>query len=225
MFRRAGRRLLQSKWLFAFGAWPYDLMTANAQWQASCARLLDEVPASTGLRVLDLGIGPGVSAFSMGRQHPDVDFIGLDLVPRMLERAAANRARRGWGSERLQLLCGNALHVPLASKSVDAVTGHSFLYLLPDGSKGLEEAYRVLRSGGHVAFLEPHGGAPSWSWLIRRGSLRLVTSLSLWRFYSWLHRRFSADQLRDVLMQAGFTEVTAEVTLGGFGIFGRGRKP
>lgn len=226
LLRRAGRRLLHSRWVFDLGAWPYDVMTANPIWRASCARLLDSVsPGGSHVTVLDLGIGPGVSAFAMGRRHRDATFIGVDVVQRMLELAAANRSREGWPPERLALLRADALHLPLAEATVDVVVGHSFLYLLSDHEATLTEAFRVLRSGGQVAFLEPNAAEVDWGWLWQQGSVRLLTSLSLWRFYNWFHRRFSAEQLTLALQQAGFTQVSTEVTLGGFGIFGRARKP
>ncbi len=108
---------------------------------------------------------------------------------------------------------------------MDGVTGHSFLYLLPDYRPALAEAVRVLRPGGDVVFLEPFAGRPDWGWLRRQGSLRLLSSLSLWRLYSGRHRRFSVDELRRAFEQAGLTNVRTEVTLRGFGLLGRGRKP
>lgn len=226
LLQQLGRTLLHSALIFDLGALPYDFMTANSVWQANCARLLDEISTESGRqRVLDLGVGPGVSALAMGRHHPGTVFVGLDLAQRMLERAVENRTDAGWHEERLTLVRGNALHLPLADASVDAVTGHSFLYLLPNQVAALTEAHRVLRRGGYIAFLEPRAGAVDWFWLVRQTSIRLFTSLTLWRVYSWLHDRFSAEYLCTRLSNAGFTDVTTEDTLGGFGIFGRARKP
>ncbi len=55
-------RLLAPR-LFDPAAWLYNWMTANSVWQESCANLLTPRPDSVeGSLVLDLGIGPGVSA-------------------------------------------------------------------------------------------------------------------------------------------------------------------
>lgn len=213
-------------WLFDVGAWAYNFFTANKVWQANCARLLAHIPPGwNGSYVLDLGVGPGVSTLMMSQGHPQVRFIGLDFSASMLAIANTNRIKAGWSIEQLALLRGDAQRLPLADSQIDAVTGHSFLYLLPDYRLTLKAVHRVLRSGGYIAFLEPYAGQASWSWLLRQASARLFISISLWRFYSWLHTRFSSESLRSLLLQAGFTDITTEVTLGGFGIFGRARKP
>jgi ubiquinone/menaquinone biosynthesis C-methylase UbiE len=213
-------------WLFDVGAWAYNAFSANEIWRGSCARLLDHVPPGQGQHLaLDLGTGPGVSALAMGRQRPDVAFIGLDLSKPMLAFARNNRSAAGWPPQRLSLLRADALQVPLAGETVDVVTGHSFFYLIPDPQAALAEIGRVLRPGGQLAFLEPHAGQGDWGWLLRQGSLRLLIAVSLWRPYSRLHTRFSADSLRLLFEQAGFKNITMEVTLGGFGIVGRAQKP
>ncbi len=224
--RRLGRQLLHNALIFDFGAWGYAWMTGNPSWHANSARLLEAVPVQADkFWVLDLGAGPGNSALAMGEQRPAACFIAFDLASQMLALADRQRVAAGWSRQRLAPVRGNALHLPLADSSVDVVTGHSFLYLLPDYTGVLAEAYRVLRPGGYVAFLEPHAGAGDWRWLVSQPWAGLQISLSLWRIYSWLHRRFSPQRLQTALTEAGFHAIQTEVTLGGFGIFGRGQKP
>lgn len=220
-----GLKGLLGNWIFDFGAKMYDLMTANPVWQESCASLLVHVGApNSTLHVLDLGIGSGVSALSMGERYPDTTFIGLDISRQMLALAADNREAAGWHQERLILVRGDVHKLPFRKGAVDAATGHSFLYLLPDHENALVEAHRVLRSGGFITFLEPYAGKVDWSWLFHLRS-RLIITFILWRFYNWLHGRFSRESMRSTLEEAGFTHVETEVTLGGFGIIGRARKP
>jgi ubiquinone/menaquinone biosynthesis C-methylase UbiE len=223
--RRAGRVLFNNAVIFEFGSWLYTAMTTNPIWLGNSARLLDGAyRAGEPCRVLDLGAGPGTSALAMGDHRPDAAFIAIDLAAPMLNLAQRNRQSAGWSQDRLALVQGDALALPLPPASVDVVTGHSFLYLLPNPLAVLCEARRVLRSGGHLAFLEPHTGPPNWRWLARQPSPGLQTSLTLWRFYSWLHRRFSPITLTALLSTAGFSQIITEVTLGGFGLFARARK-
>jgi len=223
--RWIGRQLLTNDLIFDFGSRLYAWMTGNPVWHANAAHLLDQLPPDRPeWLVLDLGAGPGNSALAMGAHCPTAHFIAFDLAQQMLELAQQNRLRAGVPPQCLAPVRGNALHLPLPTAAIDIVTGHSFLYLLPDYPGVLAEAFRVLRPGGYVAFLEPRAGAVDWSWLWQQRSTGLHISLTLWRFYSWLHRRFSAPMLATALTEAGFQNITTEVTLGGFGIFGRGRK-
>jgi ubiquinone/menaquinone biosynthesis C-methylase UbiE len=223
--KKAMQRLL-GQWIFDLGASIYNAVNSNEIWQANCALLLEGMALpSARLLVLDLGIGPGVSAMNMGKQRPNDHFVGLDISKQMLELAGENRTEAGWRPNRLSLVRGNALRLPFADDTVDAVTGHSFLYLLPDEHTALREAHRVVRSGGYAAFLEPYAGRVDWSWLVRQKSGRLLFSLALWRFYNWIHGRFSETDIKREFEKVGFSRVETEVTLGGFGIFGRATKP
>jgi ubiquinone/menaquinone biosynthesis C-methylase UbiE len=212
---------------FTFGYFArfYTWMTENPIWLANCARLLEDLPIGASVRVLDLGAGPGNSALAMGADHPQRSFIALDLVFSMTMLAQRTRVKAGWPPNRLVPLQADVFHLPLADESVDAVTAHSFLYMLPNVEGALAEAYRVLRPGGVVAFLEPRAGTPDWGWLAQQPSFPFILSIGLWRIFSRIHRRFSPVALEMALNRAGFHQVRTEATLGNFGIFGRGQKP
>src|SRR5918911_3271743 len=113
---------------------------------------------------------------------------------------AEARRRAGAGSSRITWLRGDAGWLPFASNSLDALTGHSLLYLLgePTRSRALPEMLRVLRPGGWVVLMEPSA---------RPATLRRVLSVSadprhlvsvlLWRPFSRLHVRYTAVSLSE----------------------------
>lgn len=202
----------------------YRWMTDNPIWLANSARLLDGLHIAAPQVILDLGAGPGNSAQALGQSYPSAHLIALDLSWPML-LLAQKRSQLQRCSAYLSPLQANVFAIPLADASVDAVTGHSFLYLLPDLPLALAEIYRVMKPGGAVAFLEPHAGHVRWDWLWRQSSLPFVLSIVLWRIYSRLHRRFHQAELKTQLQQAGFQTVHTEVTLGNFALFGRAQKP
>jgi ubiquinone/menaquinone biosynthesis C-methylase UbiE len=178
---------------FTFGYFArfYAWMTDNPIWLANSTRLIgDLLDSGASMRVLDLGAGPGNSALAMGRHYPQSAFIALDLSFPMLELVHRTRTGAGWPLHRLSPLQADAFRLPLADASVDAVTAHSFLYMLPGVDGALAEAYRVLRPGGRVSFLEPRVGTPDWGWLLRQPSFPFILSMVLWRVFSRLHRRF-----------------------------------
>ena len=58
-----------------------------------------EAVAPDGMRVLEVGCGPGHLSIRLARRH-GLDVTGLDLDPAMIKRARANADRAGEGAER-----------------------------------------------------------------------------------------------------------------------------
>jgi ubiquinone/menaquinone biosynthesis C-methylase UbiE len=171
--------------------------------------------------VVDLGCGPGVSTFELARQLPTAHLVGIDIAPRML-----SQARRRRRTERIAWLQGDAARLPLAEASVDACTGHSFLYLVADRTAVLAEARRVLRPGGQLVLMEPSARGASASGVLHVShDPRHLVSVSLWRPFSLLHGRFTPDSLGETLTSAGFVDCRVEETLGGLGLLVSATRP
>lgn len=201
----------------------YDLITGQATWQASAASFTRALDGVAGPRILDLGAGPGNSASAMRYARPDARVVMLDRAPTMVQRAA-RVAARGPG---LAALLADAALLPFPDATFDLVTGHSFLYLVPERDQVLAEAQRVLRPGGQVAFLEPAADrlSPSQWARLTHGGLRFFISMVGWRAMSRLHVRFSPATLSATLAAVGFTDPTATLTMEGAGVVGRATRP
>ncbi len=226
---------LNHRRIFDLGAAAYDLATDNALWREQVARLL-EPGAAPPRRLLDLGCGPGGSAFVLADLLPSTEVVALDIAPKMVQRARGHqRARWAAQGDRVGLLVADATHLPLRDGAVDAVTGHSFLYLVPDPLAVLREARRVLAPGGRVAFMEPsqrgslrraagrgllHAGE-----LLRRplDATRHAASMVSWRLYGAAVGRLAPERLTALLEAAGFVDVRLSPTLGGLGMHARAR--
>jgi len=218
-----GKRLL-SQGTFEMGALGYALMTRAPSWRAHCAELADRAAVKPGHRVLDLGCGPGISAFGMLDRVQDIDIVGLDLSRTMLFLAKQWQKVEPNG-HRVEFVRADATQLPFGDHSFDAVVGHSFLYLLPRPDQVLLEVRRVLRPGGRCAFLEPN--VDTFDTLIPLDVLgkvtedpRFVLAMTLWRFYSRTYGRFDESRFRSVFGEAGLKTIACETTLSGLGIFG-----
>lgn len=216
-------------WLFDLGAFLYGVMTAQQTWRSSCARLASFFPRHDGaarpIKVLDLGCGPGVSTITLAQADPEATIVGLDLAPRMLDQARQYTSRAQL-NHRVSYVQADALMLPFADSSWDMVTGHSFLYLVPDRARAVQEAFRVLRPGGRAASMEPRARAQVLSVVRRRWrETRYLISVLLWRPYSRWHGQFTCDSFRELLRSAGFVRVETELVQDGLGIIGSGDKP
>ena len=103
-------------------------------------------------RALDLGCGTGLAAHAFAAQVDE--FIGIDLSPRMIERARATGLyARLEVAEMVEGLRGKP------DASADLILAADAAVYLSDLVPLLREAKRVLAAGGLLAFtLETHGG-------------------------------------------------------------------
>lgn len=216
--------------IFDLGAPLYALGTNQVVWRASGAELSRYFPPSPVPRVLDLGTGPAISIVAMHRARPDARFIGLDISAGMMAQAR-RRLQREAGVSRLPglaaaLVRGDAAALPFADASFSAVTGHSFLYLLPDPVATLREARRVLRPGGRAIFMEPHA-APvhPGSLLHELRHLRYLVTMAGWRVFSALHRRYTPQRFAAEAEAAGLIPLETRPVLHNLGLICLAQRP
>lgn len=203
--------MIRSELLFQILALPYEMLTRHPVWERHCAQMATELPAGAR-RVVDLGCGPGNSTTHLR------DVVGPGVVGADYARAMLRRAHRRDG--RLPLVCADASALPMRSGSLDAVTFHSVLYLLPDRAGALAEVARALRPGGRAVLLEPQSGA-------RANLLGLARALptphwaltaTCWKTMASVYGGFQRGELGTALTHAGLRVIKLEEALGGLGL-------
>lgn len=167
-------------------------------------RLLErrEFDVSHCRRILDVGSGAGqILKHLKNYATPGSHLIAFDLSHGMLRRA---RARIG--QARISYITGDLTRLPFPDQSFDCITCGWVLEHLPDPGPGLQEFYRVLRSGGRLLLL-----ATENTW---RGELVART---------WKCRTYSRAELKTKCERAGlrwrremwFTPMHRRLKLGG----------
>ncbi len=207
---------LRTPWIFTLGAGIYETITTQEIWAEHCRQMTAHVG---GARVLDLGIGPGVSGIEMARVQPQSRYVGVDLSEEMLRRARRNVRESGVA---VPLIRADVARLPFPDGAFDSATAHSFFYLLPDSAAALREVYRVVKPGGRVCFFEPGELAllPRVS-SVARGlakNLRFGTSMALWGVFSGLHGRWTERSLAEALARAGFSAPRVAADMDGLGL-------
>lgn len=138
-------------WLTAF----YDPMirswTAAARLRASVIAALDLRP---GLRILELGAGPGRLAIQIKRAHPEVMIDAVDIDARMVASARRNAASAGIeiAFREADMTCLADVEPGRYDRVYSTMTFH---HLLPDAKqKAFDLARAALTDGGSVVIAD-----------------------------------------------------------------------
>jgi demethylmenaquinone methyltransferase/2-methoxy-6-polyprenyl-1,4-benzoquinol methylase len=134
----------------------YDLLNGlmtggqDRRWRRAVVRAVDARP---GERILDLAAGTGTSSVPFAEAGADT--VACDFSLGMLRVGV----RRQEGARRLSFVAGDALRLPFADGSFDAVTISFGLRNVADTEAALRELRRVARPGGRLLVCEvshPH---------------------------------------------------------------------
>jgi demethylmenaquinone methyltransferase/2-methoxy-6-polyprenyl-1,4-benzoquinol methylase len=169
-------------------------------------------------RVLDLCCGTGDLSLALARALPQATIVGADFSHAMLQRAQAKAPREAFAQ-------ADALRLPFADASFDALTAAFGFRNLSDYALGLREFRRVLAVGGRLAILEAaEPTLPLFAHAYRFYFHRVLPKLGGWisghrEAYDYLPRsvqRFPPPaELSSMIAAAGFAEVTCRRFFGG----------
>ncbi len=148
---------------------------------------IDALGILPGHNVLDLGCGPGQAIAQMLPLAFPGRVSGIDQSPTMIGQAQrANRAAIASGRARLDL--GAFEKLPYRDASFDRILASNVAYFWHDGDAVLREVRRVLKPGGRLSIYVTDAETMR-GWKIARAGT---------------HRLFSPEDLRGMLVQAGF---------------------
>ncbi|MBM3223946.1 MAG: ubiquinone/menaquinone biosynthesis methyltransferase [Candidatus Tectomicrobia bacterium] len=196
-------------------------------------RLAQCVARQAALAVLDVACGTGGVLAQLMRHCPSATRLaGVDFTESMLRVGQRRLSARGTAA--VQWCVGDALRLPYADASFDAVTMMFGVRNFADPARGLAECYRVLRAPGTLCLVE-------FSWPRRRAMqlvygayLRYVLPLVAWPLCGdWAAYRYLRDSvlafrpqadLTTLLQDLGFTDIVTVALSGGITTLYEARK-
>ena len=150
-----------------------------------------------GSRVTDFCAGLGGPARYLAHRY-GADVTGIELTPARV--AGAGKLTRLVGlQDRVRVLEGNVMDVPLPDATMDAVVSQEAMLHVPDKGRALAEAFRILKAGGRLAFTDWTPHAP----------LSKADADLLWRGMA-AQTLQSVVSYRALLEQAGFRIVAVD---------------
>ncbi|HEX8708565.1 MAG TPA: bifunctional demethylmenaquinone methyltransferase/2-methoxy-6-polyprenyl-1,4-benzoquinol methylase UbiE [Pyrinomonadaceae bacterium] len=232
--------------MFAGIANRYDLLNhllsgnTDKRWRRLVAKRLRESLSTEGACALDVACGTGDLSLELS-ETTKARVIGTDFCRPMLEIAArkiaARKARAAQGARPapIPFVEGDALRLPFAGESFEAVTIAFGLRNLSSVEEGLKELWRVLKPGGQAAILEfSRPLVPGFRTLFqfyfakvlpRIGGL-ISGSRGAYEYLPDSVRRFPAQkELAAMMRGAGFVQVEYQNLTGGIAALHLGTRP
>ncbi|HUP85674.1 MAG TPA: GNAT family N-acetyltransferase [Acidimicrobiales bacterium] len=192
------------RWRPAYTHGHHESVLRSHRWRTaenSAAYLLRKL--SPGLRVLDVGCGPGTITLDLARRVAPGTVVGVDASAEVIAEAeAACGAQEG-----VRFAVGDVYALDFEEGSFDVVHAHQLLQHLGDPVAALREMRRVLRPGGTLAVRDSDYGAFTWA----PASVPMSRWLELYHEVT-LRNGAEADAGRHLLRwvrAAGFTGIEA----------------
>lgn len=162
-----------------------------------------------GMRVLDVGCGPGSITLGFAEAVAPAEAVGVDFQPSQVAQARALCAERGLTNARFET--ADAYELPFPDSSFDAVFAHAVLWHLREPARALNEMRRVLRPDGLVGIRDCDWGG--------RIHTPLTPALEDWYAVTVKVRQrnggdpFMGRHQRRLLLEAGFARTEASVSV------------
>ena len=167
---------------------------------------------SPGMRLLDLGCGPGTISVGLAAAVAPGAMHGVDMEPSQIEIASAAAKAGGHGKAVFQV--GDVTDLPFEDESFDVAHCHALLNHVPDTQAVLAEVKRVLKPGGLFAAREVFGDS---SFFEPARDLSGVTGDTVWATFLQLlaanggHPQVGRE-LKGAFVEAGFVNVRASAS-------------
>jgi ubiquinone/menaquinone biosynthesis C-methylase UbiE len=119
----------------------------------SARQIVQHLALEPGMKVLDVGCGPGRLAIPVAKQiGPAGEVTAFDIQPGMLERVQAKAQAEGLGN--IQFVQGGAGEGKLGLNRFDRALLVTVLGEIPDRKAAMEEIYDSLKPGGILSVTE-----------------------------------------------------------------------
>ena len=158
-----------------------------------------------GMRLLDVGCGPGSITVGLAAAVAPGETFGIDIQPGQIEQA---RAR---ANDAASFRVGDCYALPFPDARFDAAFANGVLMHVREPLRALAELRRVLRPGGVVALRDPDVGTSIYTpstprlerWLALRVQVRLRNGGD----------PFASRRYRQMLLEAGFVRAIGSASV------------
>lgn len=165
----------------AYDRWApiYDLVFGNVF--ATGRREAIEVAERAGRRILEVGVGTGIS---LPLYSPSSELHGVDISDAMLDKAKERVERLGLANVReIKRMDAEALRY--ADEAFDVVVAQYVITAVPDPEKALDEFVRVVRPGGEIVITTRVGAGRGFRGGVEKALMPVTSRLGFRTDFPW----------------------------------------
>ncbi len=162
-----------------------DSWRTNRNHKIKLQNALETLPEdSSGLKVLELGVGTGVHAAWTVKWQNGINYYGIDISLNLLRRC-----KKAMAEHRARFATASAEVLPFKDCSFDHVFIVTTLHHMENPLRCIKEATRVLKKGGSIGIVEPNRLNP---WQLKQIVLNYAVEKNTWlmhrqNFLKWFH--------------------------------------
>ncbi len=151
-----------------------------------------------GIKVLDIGTGPGTILLSLKKRCPGPIYMGLDISFGMLQRARHHAQQKNTD---LIFFAGDGEDLPFGSKTLDTIISFFAMHHMDHPEKLLQEINRVLKPGGKLLIIDFKRDMPGWLYLLINMFWQTVFLFTKGRtgFRDSARSAWNASEIREIL--------------------------
>lgn len=109
-------------------------------------------PTRKAIRILDAGCGVGGTSIYLAKKYPNINFIGLTIVPEQV-KLAKKFAKENRVSSNTEFVLGDFIETGFSNASFDGIFALQSMEYAKDKNDFIHEMYRILKPGGRLAII------------------------------------------------------------------------
>ncbi|MCK8490212.1 arsenite methyltransferase [Spirosoma sp. RP8] len=172
---------------------------ADADLGLGCGLPTQFAQIKPGDTVVDLGSGAGNDCFVARAETGETGrVIGLDMTPRMIDRARKNAKALGFTN--VEFVYGDIEEMPLPENLANVVVSNCVMNLVPDKQKAFAETFRILKPGGHFSISD----------IVLKGELPAGLQQDAEMYVGCVSGAIQKDAYLQLVKESGFTNIQVQ---------------